>query len=66
LTAVPLGFDRDRVLIVNVDTARARLEPPARMSLYERLVAAAAAAPGVAGAAGSASTPVNAGLPRPD
>ena len=51
LTAVPLGFDRDRVLIVNVDTARARIESPARMSLYERLVAAAAAAPGVAGAA---------------
>ncbi len=65
LTAVPLGFDRDRVLIVNVDTARARVEPPARMSLYERLVAAAAAAPGVVGAAGSASTPINAGLPRP-
>jgi len=65
LTAVPLGFDRDRVLVVNVDTARARVEPPARMSLYERLVAAAAAAPGVVGAAGSASTPINAGLPRP-
>jgi predicted permease len=65
LTTVPLGFDRDRVLIVNVDAARVRLDPPARMSLYERLVAAAAAAPGVAGAAGSASTPVNAGLPRP-
>ena len=29
LIAVPLGFDRDRVLIVNVDTARARLNPPA-------------------------------------
>ena len=65
LTAVPLGFDRDRVLIVNVDTARARLDAPARMSLYERLVAAAAAAPGVAGASGSLSTPINAGLPRP-
>jgi putative ABC transport system permease protein len=64
LTAVPLGFDRDRVLIVNVDTARARVDAPARIALFERLVAASAAAPGVVRAAGSASTPVNAGLPR--
>jgi len=65
LAGASLGFDRDRVLIVNVDTARARLDAPARMSLYERLVAAAAAAPGVAGASASLSTPINAGLPRP-
>jgi putative ABC transport system permease protein len=64
LATVPLGFDRDRVLLVSVDTARARVDPSQRMALYHRLVAASAAVPGVAGAAGSAATPVSAGLPR--
>ena len=64
LATVPLGFDRDRVLVVNVDTARARVDPSQKMSLYHRLVAASAAVPGVVGAAGSAATPVSAGLPR--
>jgi len=61
LATVPLGFDRDRVLVVNVDTAR--VQTADRMSLYHRLVAASAATPGVAAAAGSLSTPVSAGLP---
>jgi putative ABC transport system permease protein len=62
LASVPLGFDSDRVLLVNVDTARATIDAADRMSLYRRLVEASAAVPGVAHAAGSRSTPVNAGL----
>jgi putative ABC transport system permease protein len=62
LASVPLGFDRDRVLLVDVDTAR--VQTADAMFLYHRLVAASAAAPGVAHAAASVSTPVSAGLPR--
>jgi putative ABC transport system permease protein len=64
LAKVPLGFDGDRVLVVNVDTARAHIDPADRIALYQRLAGAAASAPGVTHAAGSASTPVSAGLPR--
>jgi predicted permease len=64
LASVPLGFDRDRVLVVNVDTARVRIDSAGRMSLFHGLVAAAAAVPDVASTAGSLSTPVSAGLPR--
>jgi putative ABC transport system permease protein len=62
LANVPLGFDGDRVLLVNVETARATIEAADRLALYRRLVEACAAVPGVAHAAGSRSTPVSAGL----
>jgi putative ABC transport system permease protein len=61
LASVPLGFDRDRVLVVNVNTARAQLDPAARTTFYHRLVAAVATAPGVSHAAGSMWTPVSGG-----
>jgi predicted permease len=64
LASVPLGFDRDRVLIVNVETARAHINPADRIAFYHRLVGAAATAPGVTHAAGSASTPVSPGIAR--
>jgi putative ABC transport system permease protein len=64
LATMPLGFDRDRVLVVTVDSARAHVDPADRIPFYHRLVAAVAAMPGVAGAAGSTSTPVTAGLPN--
>jgi putative ABC transport system permease protein len=64
LATMPLGFDRDRVLVVTVDASRAHAEPAARLPFYHRLVAAVASVPGVEHAAGSTSTPVSAGLPR--
>jgi predicted permease len=62
LANVPLGFDSGRVLVVNVDTERAHVAPSGRFRLYQQLVDAAGAVPGVARAAGSQMTPVNAGL----
>ena len=37
LTRVPLGFDRDRVLLAEIDTRRADLTPAARQATYERI-----------------------------
>lgn len=53
-----LGFDRSRVLLVRVDTARATV-PSNRGAFFHQLVAAAASAPGVVQAAGSFTTPVS-------
>jgi putative ABC transport system permease protein len=61
LANVPLGFDPDRVLLVNVETAHARIDPANRNTLYHQLVRAVATAPGVAGAAGSLGTPAGGG-----
>ncbi len=61
LSHVPLGFDPGRVLIVNVDTERARAEPD-RMRLYQRIVDAARGVPGVAHAGASIWTPVDGGM----
>jgi putative ABC transport system permease protein len=61
LTAVPLGFDRDRVLVVNVDTARAHREDSTRLDLYDRLVEAISTLPGVAQAAASVWIPAGGG-----
>jgi putative ABC transport system permease protein len=63
LATMPLGFDRDRVLVVTVDTSRAHVDPAARLPFYHQLVDAVASVPGVEHAAGSTSTPVSAGLP---
>lgn len=62
LSHVPLGFDPDRVLVVNVDTQRARTDPADRMHLYQRIVDAARSVPGVAHAGGSMWTPVDGGM----
>jgi predicted permease len=59
LASVPLGFDRDRVLLVNVDATRAVVDPADRLSFYRRLVLAVEAVPGVAKAAASEITPVS-------
>ena len=52
LTTMPLGFDCDCVLVVNVDASRAQIDPAERIPFYHRLVAAVAAVPGVEHAAG--------------
>ena len=58
LATLPLGFESDRVLTVNVDVTRASIDPGNRTPFYHQLVAAAAAVPGVARAGGSMNTPV--------
>ena len=58
LATLPLGFDTDRVLIVNVDVSRAPIDPANRIPFFHQLVAAVAAVPGVARAGGSMATPV--------
>jgi putative ABC transport system permease protein len=61
LASEPLGFDRDRVLVVTVNTTRAHLDAAQRSRFYDRLVGAVAAVPGVAHAAGSMFTPTTGG-----
>jgi predicted permease len=61
LASVPLGFDPDSVLVIDVDTARARVDPAARFAYYDRLVDAVLSAPGVTHAAASIWTPLSGG-----
>jgi putative ABC transport system permease protein len=61
LATLPLGFDTDRVLIVNVDVTRASVDPSNRIPFFHQLVAAVAAVPGVARAGGSMAAPVGGG-----
>jgi putative ABC transport system permease protein len=61
LAFVPLGFDADRVLVVNVDTTRARTDPASRLAFFDRLARAVAAVPGVARASASTWTPLSGG-----
>jgi predicted permease len=61
LAAAPLGFDRDEVLLVTVDTMRASVAPGMRLPLYERLVAAVSAVPGVERASASTDVPLSRG-----
>ena len=57
LASVPLGFDAGRVLVVDVDTARAHADRDSRLPYYQHLVEVVAAVPGVAHAAASSITP---------
>jgi putative ABC transport system permease protein len=61
LATLPLGFDSDRVLIVNVDVTRAPIDPATRVPFFHQLVAAVAGVAGVARAGGSMATPVAGG-----
>ena len=54
---LPLGFDRDRVLVVNVNAPRSQVAGGPACAV--RTAAAAAAGPGVADAAASVITPVS-------
>ena len=62
LSHVPLGFDPDRVLVVNVDTQKARTDAADRMHLFHRIVDAARRVPDVAHAGASMWTPVDGGM----
>jgi hypothetical protein len=56
LAHVDLGFSPDPILMVAIDARRSVTAPADRFALYERLREAAAAVPGVAGAAASVVT----------
>ncbi len=59
LTRLPLGFDRDRVLIVDMSARKSAVDPSGRAALYARIRDSVAAVPGVTQAAISAVTPVS-------
>jgi predicted permease len=59
LATIDLGFDRDPVLLVKLDTQRSQVTDERRADLYKRLADAAAAVPGVERAAASLLTPVS-------
>ena len=58
LARIPLGFDADRVVIADVETARVARDTAA-IGLTDRMVDAVRAVPGVAGAAASLWTPLS-------
>ena len=58
LATLPLGFDADRVLVVNVNLASTHVAPDDRIAFMDRLAQTVAAVPGVAKAGASLLTPV--------
>jgi predicted permease len=58
LATLPLGFDSNRVLLVNVNVARTRIAASDRVAFFHRLVPEIASVPGVTKAAASMNTPV--------
>jgi putative ABC transport system permease protein len=59
LANLHLGFDRDRVLLVNINAQRTEIPPDDRLNTYRRIREAVLAVPGVASAAVSFVTPVS-------
>ena len=59
LARLPLGFDASRLVVVNVDCSRVEGDVARRLLLFDRLVGAVAAVPGVERAAGSVWTPLS-------
>ena len=59
LATLPLGFDAHRILVFDVDTARAHADPASRLAYYQQLVDTVRTVPGVAQAAASTITPFN-------
>ena len=59
LIRVPLGFDRDRVLLAWIDARRADLKSDARLAAYERIRQRALAVPGVEAAGVSIVAPLS-------
>jgi putative ABC transport system permease protein len=66
IASVPLGFQPDRVLLVNVNLQRARVTPADRLAFSHRLVEAVRLSPGVAHAGASMWTPIDRGLRAAD
>jgi predicted permease len=61
IAAVPLGFDSDRVLLVQLDTVRTRTDDAKRHALINQLLEAVETLPDVAHAALSRWTPLSGG-----
>ena len=59
LSTMSLGFDRDPVLLVELDVQRSQVPQERRADLYARLAIAAATVPGVQRAGASMLTPVS-------
>ena len=59
MATMDLGFDRNRTVIVGLNLQDARVPPPARVALYERLRQAVASVPGVADAVSLRTAPVS-------
>jgi predicted permease len=59
LATLDIGLDREAILVVNVNASRSGVKPEARLALFDRVRAAAAAVPGVWGAGLSLITPVS-------
>jgi predicted permease len=59
LASSPLGFEAARILVVDVDTARAHTDAVSRIGYYQQLADRVKTLPGVAGAAASTITPFN-------
>jgi len=59
LIRVPLGFDRDRVLLAQIDARRADLPPTARLAAYDRIRQRVLAVPGVEQAGVSIVAPLS-------
>jgi putative ABC transport system permease protein len=58
LTTRSAGFDRDRVLLVDLDTGGSAVPPARRVSVFNDVTAAVQALPGISGAAVSMTTPI--------
>jgi predicted permease len=61
VVAVPLGFNSERVLVVNVNATRVPVASAARPEFYRQMIEVVTAVPGVTHAASSLATPVNRG-----
>jgi predicted permease len=61
LANLQLGFEPDRVLIVDVDAGRREIDAGARLALYKRALDVVGALPGVSAAAMSNATPATRG-----
>jgi putative ABC transport system permease protein len=59
LANLHLGFDRDRVLLVNINAQRTEIPPADRLTTYDRIRQSVLTVPGVASAAVSFVTPVS-------
>jgi predicted permease len=65
LASLPLGFDAERILVFDVDTARAHSDASSRLAYFQQLVDRVRAVPGVASAAASTVTPFNGATKSP-
>ncbi len=59
LANLRLGFERDQVLVINMNAMRSRVPATERAGLFDKLATTAAAVPGVAHSAASVVTPVS-------